>query len=45
MNILQAIGFMVLGGVIVEVFEMHAWLRYQQGKREAYGISQPNVRR
>ena len=34
MSILQAIGFMVLGGAIVEIFEFHAWRRYQQGKRE-----------
>lgn len=34
MSILQAIGFMVLGGAIVEIFELHAWRRYQQGKRE-----------
>lgn len=34
MSILQALGFMVLGGVIVEIFEVHAWRRYQLGKRE-----------
>lgn len=34
MSILQAIGFMVLGGIVVEVFEIHAWQRYQLGKRE-----------
>lgn len=34
MSILQALGFMVLGGVIVEVFEIHAWRRYQMGKNE-----------
>lgn len=34
MSILQALGFMVLGGVIVEIFEIHAWRRYQMGKRE-----------
>lgn len=32
--VLQVIGFMALGGVIVEIFEIHAWRRYQQGKRE-----------
>ncbi len=43
MTIIQAIGFMVLGGVIVEVFEIHAWRRYQQGKREnqLYQTSRP----
>lgn len=35
MSIFQAIGFMALGGIIVEVFEVHAWRRYQQGKRES----------
>lgn len=39
MNVLQAIGFMVLGGVIVEVFETHAWRRYQQGRREGAGMT------
>lgn len=34
MTVLQALGFMFLGGLIVEVFECHAWARYQQGKRE-----------
>lgn len=41
MSILQAIGFMTLGGIIVEVFEIHAWRRYQQGKREG-GLTLPN---
>lgn len=39
MNIFQALGFMFLGGLIVEVFEVHAWMRYQQGKREGQGFS------
>lgn len=34
MSIIQALLFMVLGGAIVEVFEIHAWRRYNQGKRE-----------
>lgn len=41
MSILQALGFMVLGGLIVEGFEIHAWRRYQQGKTE--GRSYPNT--
>lgn len=41
MSILQAMGFMIIGGVIVEVFEIHAWRRYQQGKTE--GRSYPNT--
>lgn len=41
MSILQALGFMVLGGLIVESFEIHAWRRYQQGKTE--GRSYPNT--
>lgn len=39
MSILQALLFMVLGGTIVEVFEIHAWRRYQQGKQEGRGYS------
>lgn len=39
MTILQALLFMLLGGGIVEVFELHAWHRYQQGKQEALGYS------
>jgi hypothetical protein len=38
MTILQALAFMALGGVIVEVFEVHAWRRYQQGKNEGRGL-------
>lgn len=34
-NIWWALFFMFLGGLVVEVFETHAWRRYQQGKREA----------
>lgn len=34
MSIIQALVFMLLGGLIVEAFEIHAWRRYQQGKRE-----------
>ena len=34
MSIIQALLFMALGGAIVEVFEIHAWRRYNQGKRE-----------
>ena len=37
MSIIQALLFMLLGGTIVEVFEIHAWQRYQQGKREGSG--------
>lgn len=35
MTVFQALGFMFLGGFIVEVFEIRAWARYHQGKREA----------
>ncbi len=35
MSIVQAIGFMALGGIIVELFEIRAWRRYQQGRRES----------
>lgn len=41
MSILQAMGFMAIGGLIVEIFEMHAWRRYQQGKAE--GRRYPNT--
>lgn len=34
MTVIQALLFMALGGALVEVFELHAWRRYQQGKRE-----------
>ncbi len=45
MTVLQAIGFMVLGGVIVEVFETHAWRRYQQGRKEGASMTyDPNHR-
>lgn len=39
MSILQALLFMALGGTIVEVFEIHAWRRYQQGKQEGKSYS------
>lgn len=41
LTVLQALGFMVLGGAIVEIFEIHAWKRYQQGKREGQGYYPP----
>lgn len=44
MSIWQAIGFMALGGIVVEVFEIHAWRRYQQGKREG-GFTPPSNNR
>lgn len=34
-EVIKALVFMALGGVIVEVFEIHAWRRYRQGKEEA----------
>lgn len=37
LNIIQALLFMALGGALVEGFEIHAWHRYQQGKREGQG--------
>lgn len=44
LTVLQALGFMLLGGVIVEVFEIHAWRRYQQGKREGLGVREQSRR-
>lgn len=41
MNIFAALGFMALGGLIVEIFEVHAWRRYQQGKAEGRGLINP----
>ena len=44
MNIWYALLFMAIGGAIVEAFEIHAWRRYLQGKKEGetgwqnYGI-------
>ena len=34
MGIWQALGFMFLGGAIVEIFEFKSWQRYRQGKIE-----------
>jgi hypothetical protein len=34
MSVWAALGFMVLGGLIVELAELKAWNRYKQGKRE-----------
>ena len=34
MTILAALGFMILGGFIVEVFNLQAWAMYQRGKQE-----------
>lgn len=34
MNVWQALGFMFLGGALVECFEFKSWQRYKQGKRE-----------
>ena len=44
MTVFQALAFMFLGGAIVELFEMRAWMRYHQGKREEQGL-QPNFQR
>lgn len=38
MTVFQALGFMFLGGAIVEIFEIRAWSRYHQGKREGQGF-------
>ena len=38
MTVFQALGFMFLGGMIVELFEIRAWSRYHQGKREGQGF-------
>lgn len=38
MTVFQALGFMFLGGAIVELFEIRAWSRYHQGKREGQGF-------
>lgn len=45
MTIGQALLFMALGGAIVEAFEIHAWRRYQQGKREGKGFPPEAPRR
>lgn len=45
MTILQALLFMALGGALVEGFEIHAWRRYQQGKREGQGYPPEPPRR
>lgn len=45
MTIVQALLFMALGGAIVEAFEIHAWRRYQQGKREGLGYPPEPPRR
>lgn len=34
MSVWEALLFMVIGGAIAEVFEIHAWRRYRQGKDE-----------
>ena len=34
MNVWAALGFMLLGGAIVELAEMKAWQRYKTGKLE-----------
>ena len=34
MSIWQALGFMFLGGAIVELFELKSWARYKMGKHE-----------
>ena len=38
MSIWMALGFMLLGGLIVELAEIKAWNRYKQGKREGEGF-------
>lgn len=38
MSIWMALGFMALGGIIVELAEIKAWNRYKQGKREGEGF-------
>lgn len=45
MTVFQALLFMALGGAIVEIFEIHAWRRYQQGKREGQGCPPEQSRR
>ena len=37
-NILKALAFMGLGGLIVHVSWLHAWKMYNDGKREGYGL-------
>ena len=41
LSVFQALGFMFLGGAIVEIFEIRAWRRYHQGKREGQGYLPP----
>ncbi len=45
MSIIQALLFMALGGAIVEIFEIHAWRRYNQGKQEGLEHSNEPSRR
>lgn len=35
MSIWAALGFMSLGGFIVEIYNWRAWRMYREGKREA----------
>ena len=39
MTIWQALGFMFLGGTLVELFDLRAWKMYREGKREGSGNS------
>lgn len=34
MSIIQCLGFMALGGAIVGFFDLLAWRKYYEGKRE-----------
>ena len=34
MSVWQALGFMFLGGALVEIFDMKAWKMYRDGKHE-----------
>lgn len=34
MEVLKAIGYMALGGVLVHLSWMHAWSMYKRGKQE-----------
>lgn len=34
MEVLKAIGFMTLGGLLVHLHWLHAWRMYREGKKE-----------
>ncbi len=43
MNVWAALGYMFLGGALVELFDLRAWKLYREGKRE--GMEWRNCRK